>query len=150
MNNELAEWIVKAIETIKSGVVDELVKYLEDLKSKAEATKELREENELLKNSDSLCKLIGEQKLKITDLENKLANADYQLEGRDIKIRELEAQIEKMKRCSNCKYGYCPTSYSSQKDRKVLFHNWNKEKQAYCDSGNGEGEKYQLWEIKEK
>ena len=97
MNNELAEWIVKAIETIKSGVVDELVKYLEDLKSKAEATKELREENELLKNSDSLCKLIGEQKLKITDLENKLANADYQLEGRDLEIKELEAQIEKMK-----------------------------------------------------
>lgn len=98
MNNELAEWIVKAIETIKSGVVDELVKYLEDLKSKAEATKELREENELLKNSDSLCKLIGEQKLKITDLENKLANADYQLEGRDLEIKELEKENAELKK----------------------------------------------------
>lgn len=97
MNNELAEWIVKAIETIKSGVVDELVKYLEDLKSKAEAAKELREENELLKNSDSLCKLIGEQKLKITDLEDKLANADFQLEGRDIKIKELEEENAELK-----------------------------------------------------
>jgi len=65
-------------------------------------------------------------------------------------IAELEAQIEKMKRCSNCKYFYCPTSYKIEKDGKVLFHNWNKEKQAYCDCGNLEGEKYQLWEIKEK
>ena len=37
---------------------------------------ELKAENELIKNSDSLCKLIGEQKL----------------------------QIEKMKCCENCKY----------------------------------------------
>lgn len=38
----------------------------------------------------------------IEELEDKLANADYQLEGRDIKIKELEAQIEKMKCCGNC------------------------------------------------
>ena len=39
---------------------------------------------------------------RIADLEDKLANADYQLEGRDNEIRELKAQIEKMKCCGNC------------------------------------------------
>jgi chromosome segregation ATPase len=39
---------------------------------------------------------------RIAELEEKLANADYQLEGRDNEIRELEAQIEKMKCCGNC------------------------------------------------
>ena len=34
---------------------------------------------------------------KVRDLEEKLANADYQLEGRDLEIKELKAQIEKMK-----------------------------------------------------
>lgn len=41
---------------------------------------------------------------KIADLEDKLANADYQLEGRDNEIKELEAQIEKMKCCGNCEW----------------------------------------------
>ena len=39
---------------------------------------------------------------KIAELEDKLANADYQLESRDNEIRELKAQIEKMKCCYNC------------------------------------------------
>ena len=39
---------------------------------------------------------------RIAELEDKLANADYQLEGRDLEIRELKAQIEKMKCCENC------------------------------------------------
>lgn len=34
---------------------------------------------------------------RIAELEDKLANADYQLEGRDNEIKELKAQIEKMK-----------------------------------------------------
>lgn len=34
---------------------------------------------------------------KINDLEEKLANADYQLEGRDLEIKELKEQIEKIK-----------------------------------------------------
>ena len=38
----------------------------------------------------------------VRDLEEKLANADYQLEGRDLEIKELKAQIEKMKCCENC------------------------------------------------
>ena len=40
---------------------------------------------------------------RIADLEEQLANADYQLEGRDNEIRELEAQIKKMQNCRNCK-----------------------------------------------
>ena len=40
---------------------------------------------------------------RIEELEEKLANADYQLEGRDNEIRELEAQIKKMQNCRNCK-----------------------------------------------
>ena len=46
---------------------------------------ELEAENEQIKNSDTLCKLIGEQKRKIT---------------------ELEAQIEKMKCCLSTWYEY--------------------------------------------
>ena len=67
----------------------------------------------------------------IADLEEKLANADYQLEGRDLEIKELKAQIEKMKRCSTCKYstdlGYC---------------------KIRCNGG--ECNKMDKWEIKEK
>ena len=54
---------------------------------------------------------------RIADLEEKLANADYQLEGRDNEIRELKEQIEKMK-CLNeeiikalkesCEYEWLP------------------------------------------
>jgi hypothetical protein len=34
---------------------------------------------------------------RIAELEDKLANADYQLEGRDLEIKELEAQNDKTK-----------------------------------------------------
>ena len=62
--------------------------------------------------------------------------------------KQLREQIEKMKNCGNCKYGYCGgSSISIDKDGNRTFHNWNEEKQAYCDIGkNG---KYQCWEIKE-
>ena len=85
---------------------------------------------------------------RLAELEDKLANADYQLEGRDIKIaeletrcnelflqtceqaekiKELEAQIEKMKCCKNCIY------------------------QGECDlSGYEECKNFDKWEIKEK
>ena len=46
----------------------------------------------------------GELIDKVRDLEEKLANADYQLEGRDLEIKELKEQIEKMKSCANCKH----------------------------------------------
>lgn len=51
--------------------------------------------NQLLKDK-------GELTDKVKELEEKLANADYQLEGRDNEIRELKAQIEEMKCCGNC------------------------------------------------
>lgn len=38
------------------------------------------------------------------EVEEIKANADYQLEGRDLEIKELKAQIEKMKRCEICKH----------------------------------------------
>ena len=62
---------------------------------------------------------------RIEELEEKLANADYQLEGRDNEIRELEAQIEKMKCCFNCKHSR--TEYE------------------HCKT-----DKHEKWEIKEK
>lgn len=40
--------------------------------------------------------------VKIAELEDKLANADYQLEGRDNEISKLTQQIEKMRCCGNC------------------------------------------------
>ena len=65
------------------------------------------------------------------------------------RLAELEQQIEKMKNCGNCKYGHCGgSSISIDKDGNRTFHNWNEEKQTYCDIGkNG---KYQCWEIKGK
>ena len=49
--------------------------------------------------------------MKIADIK---ANCDLAIEGRDIKIKELEQQIEKMKCCFNCKhsrteYEHCRT-----------------------------------------
>ena len=45
---------------------------------------------------------------KIADIK---ANCDLAIEGRDVKIKELKQQIEKMKRHCNCKHrdseGYC-------------------------------------------
>ena len=62
---------------------------------------------------------------------------------------ELEAQIEKMKCCGNCRFDYCERSSECiDKDGNRTFHCWNEEKEKYCDVGkNG---KYQCWEIKEK
>ena len=61
---------------------------------------------------------------------------------------KLKKQIEKMRNCGNCKYGYCGgSSISIDKNGNKTFHNWNKEKQEYCDIGkNG---KYQCWELAE-
>jgi len=65
---------------------------------------------------------------RIAELEDKLANADYQLEGRDIKIKELEAQIEKMKCCGNCYY------FNISKDIGIgnLFCDLKDVKNEYC------------------
>ena len=73
---------------------------------------------------------------KVRDLEEKLANADYQLEGRDLEIKELKAQIEKMKNCKNCK------KLKKEKDGLLI-----------CTVGrfyiNTFGENCDKWEMKE-
>ena len=69
-----------------------------------QATIELQKQVEIdAEHIIALQKQNGELTDKVNDLEDKLANADYQLEGRDNEIRELEAQIEKMQNCRNCK-----------------------------------------------
>ena len=61
-----------------------------------------------IKSLGERCLQLQKDKGNLTDsvnnLEVKLANADYQLEGRDLEIKELKAQIEKMKSCANCKH----------------------------------------------
>lgn len=83
--------IIDTLSQDKGGLADKLKQ--ENVKDflvslwvdcSTEATKELEKEN--------------------AELEDKLANADYQLEGRDNEIAKLEAQIKKMKCCTNCKY----------------------------------------------
>lgn len=39
---------------------------------------------------------------RIAELEDKLANADYQLEGRNLEIKELEMQLKREKNLSQC------------------------------------------------
>lgn len=83
---------------------DELVKYLEDLKAKAEATKELQEEliqirsktmPDMNENAETQQEYFGKAKLE----------TDY----KDLSMRlykrntELEKQIKKMQNCRNCK-----------------------------------------------
>ena len=79
---------IRILQAYKDGATQEtalLSQHIIDLqKDKGNLTDKVREleaENEQIKNSDTLCKLIGEQKRK---------------------IEELEAQIDKMKCCSNC------------------------------------------------
>lgn len=86
------EWFIDAFKKYDKG---EKVKYLKDYEiveyeaylagsePREKRIAELEAENKQIKNSDTLCKLIGEQK---------------------IKIAELEAQIEKMKCCRSCKH----------------------------------------------
>ena len=62
-------------------------------------------------------------------------------------IEIMEEQIEKMKCCENCKYGYCDWGSESIIDGKRQCHAWNKEKEEYCDIGY-QG-KYQCWQLKE-
>jgi predicted RNase H-like nuclease (RuvC/YqgF family) len=55
---------------------------------------------------NKLCFDYQEKEKRIEELENKIAdikaNCDLAIEGRDIKIKELKQQIEKMKCCGNC------------------------------------------------
>ena len=63
---------------------------------------DLERENRLLgERCNQLLKDKGDLTDKIADIK---ANCDLAIEGRDIKIKELEQQIEKMKCCSNCDF----------------------------------------------
>jgi hypothetical protein len=60
----------------------------------------LEEENKRIKDSDSLCQLIGEQKLKITELEQKLeqnkidlAISEHDREHDDYELTEVYAKV---------------------------------------------------------
>ena len=92
-------------------------------------TQEIEQHNKLIKDLKAENRLLGErcnQLLKDKgDLTDKIAdikaNCDFAIEGRDLKIKELEEknsqmfntialqeqQIEKMKCCENCKYKDC-------------------------------------------
>ena len=71
----------------------------------------------------------------IAELENKLANADYQLEGRDNEIRELNEKIEKMKCGGNCKHLYHVNTGDCYDAKCDL---------TYCDCTNCKDE----WELR--
>lgn len=68
------------------------------LQKQIEATLKLQKDyQELEKKNHEILKNSLDISNQFDELEDKLANADYQLEGRDLKIKELEGQIEKMK-----------------------------------------------------
>ncbi|MBO4640862.1 MAG: hypothetical protein J5710_14015 [Treponema sp.] len=109
---------------------------------------ELRSENIKLKEKIKELEKYEKQKEWIRDKFRETMQSEC--EQKDKQIAELKAQIEKMRCCSNCRYKYKSCSWTSEsiKDGKITSHYWNKEKQAYCDVG--EGAEYQLWEMKEK
>lgn len=100
--------IITELEKDKQYFSDSLDKQIEATLKLHKEYQELEQKNhEILKNSLDISNRFDE-------LEEKLANADYQLEGRDLKIKEFEAQIEKMKCCANCRhsrtvYEHCKT-----------------------------------------
>ena len=113
--------------------------------------KKLEQKNHaMLVNSLKICNQSeidnDENERKIAELEEKIANADYQLEGRDVTIKELnkklsevesnydimfwqkneiisnlEQQIKQMKVCENCKHN-CAIPYNC--DDCVDYSNW--------------------------
>lgn len=111
------EYLNKSNLIPKVEQIELLAKHILDLqKDKGYLTdkvRELEQENEQIKNSDTLCKLIGEQKRKIAELEThneRLCQSitDFQNReaGLESQIAELKAQVEKMKCCENCAWWY--------------------------------------------
>ena len=107
MKNKYSNFITEISEILGSGKPIDILKlcattdlFFQPLEKRIA---ELEAENEQIKNSDTLCKLIGEQTRKIT---------------------ELEAQIEKMKCCGNCihcKYDENEESYEfCEKHQQVV------------------------------
>ena len=91
--NEVREILEGFSEELSQSNLDKLSRVFCIINGDEKRIAELEAENEQIKNSDTLCKIIGEQKRKIT---------------------ELEAQIEKMMCCYNCKhsrteYEHCKT-----------------------------------------
>lgn len=78
------EWLYEIVKYPTEDTIIELVSELEEQNTNLQ---------EMLKVERSVtCK---EKYLKrVSELEDKLANADYQLEGRDIEISELKAQLK--------------------------------------------------------
>jgi DNA-directed RNA polymerase subunit M/transcription elongation factor TFIIS len=70
------------------------------------------------------------------------ANADYQIEGRDLEIKELKAQIEKMKCCENCGWYYLQQHWRESKEI-------NESRMFHCGTC-GNKRNWKLREIKEK
>lgn len=82
------------------------------------------------------------------DIQQSCENYYNEMRAYKNQVADLKKQIEKMKCCSNCKYGFCHwSSESFDKDGKVTRHCWNEEKEMYCDVGNSKDAKYQLWEL---
>jgi predicted RNase H-like nuclease (RuvC/YqgF family) len=107
--------IITELEKDKQYFSDNLDKQVEATLKLHKDYQELEKKNhEILKNSLDIFNRFDE-------LEEKLANADYQLEGRDLKIKELEAQIEKMKYCTNCEWFGIPNCYCT-KQRGYVPH----------------------------
>lgn len=121
---EVYEYAKSRIDTEDSRMTDRMLAYragaeprekkIEELERKLEQTekdladyqfnyptiKELEQEKRLLgERCNQLLKDKGELTDQIADIK---ANCDLAIEGRDIKIKELEQQIEKMKCCQNC------------------------------------------------
>lgn len=86
----------KLIDEVENCRKDMQEKERAKLKPYEDKIKELKKEINNYKLAEIEAKDI------MAELEEKLANADYQLEGRDLEIKELKAQIEKMKNWCNC------------------------------------------------
>ena len=144
---------VAELERLNSNQSESLRVTMLEEEKKGRRIAELEAENKQIKDSDTLCKLIGEQKLKIAELkeqletfrlkvealsgdipwselkdksdlikenaelEEKLANADYQLEGRDLKIAELEQENAELK----CHIGLTVECEKAQKNGKLCL-----------------------------
>ncbi len=68
-------------------------KQIDELKAQTKVLEQNLEDTEICENG---------LKNRIAELEDKLANADYQLEGRDLEIKELKAQLEREKNLNQC------------------------------------------------
>jgi hypothetical protein len=110
---------------------------LQDDKGKLiDYNKKLLQENAAQHNKIVLLsKKVNDLQKENAKVEEIKANADYQLEGRDLEIKELKAQIEKMKSHSNCKHR---SEYNE-------FDPYSKVCQSCCNL-----EKWEFGEIKEK